>query len=137
MTKEFKLSGGKTIKVTAKNKRVAKKFQGGQEHYAYTIIFEVVGNPIAFKSPYHDSVYNYSRGKGIDEDMIKSAVYCILMDAYSYDECRDVNDFCNEFGYEDPNEGQRVYNACRDTHEIINNLLSKEEIEELYNIVEE
>ena len=137
MTKEYTIGSGKTIKVTAKNKRVAKRFQGGEDHYAYTIVFQVVGNDVAFKTPYHDSVYNFSRGRGYSEELIDSAVYCILMDAYSYEECRDVETFCRTFDYEDVNQGRKVYNACRDTYEIIHALLTEEEIEELYNIVEQ
>lgn len=133
MTKIYTLSTGKQVKVTAKNKRVAKKFFG-QEHYAYTITIEV--DDKVFKTTFHDSINNYRRGKGATSEMIDTAVDCIGMDYDSYDYNPDLNDFLDEYGY-DPEEdkGRKVYEACKATFNALNQMFTREEMGELSDIV--
>ena len=133
MTKTYKLSNEKTVKVTAKNKRKSSKWGG--EHYAYTITMEV--DDKMFKTTFHDSIYNYSRGTGATKEMIDNAVYCIIMDSDSYKYNQNLQDFVSEYGY-DPEEptGVSVFQACREVYEAISQMFTEAELEELYNLVD-
>lgn len=58
---------------------------------------------------YFDSVANFP--KPIDEDGLRSAFECIVMDAMA-GLCGGVDEFMREFGYEDYHEAQKIYLAC-------------------------
>lgn len=134
MTKTYELPNGTKVKVTAKNKRVAKKFMNA-EHYAYTITIEV-GDKM-FKTTYHDSIRNYNIGKGATEEMIDTALDCILMDYDSYDYNPDLNDFMDEYGYDpEDDKGEKVYKACKATFEALNAMFTRKELEDLTNMVD-
>ena len=135
MTKTYDLPDGRKAKVTANNKRVAKKFMNAK-HYAYTITIEV-GDKM-FKTTFHDSVRNYNIGKGATEEMIDNALECILMDYDSYDYNRNLQDFMDEYGY-DPEEstGEKVFNACKATFEGLNAMFSREDLTALNKAVDE
>lgn len=130
MTITYILSTGKVVKATAKNKRVATKFMNGQKHYAYTIVLEV--GDYQFKTSFHDSVSNYWHNKGATKEMIDDAVYCIILDGDSYKVNPNVEDFINEFGYDDDARGHKVYEACKKTYEGLSAMLTEEEIDSLY-----
>lgn len=134
MTKTYELPNGTKVKVTAKNKRVAKKFMNA-EHYAYTITIEV-GDKM-FKTTYHDSIRNYNIGKGATEEMIDTALDCILMDYDSYDYNPDLNDFMDEYGYDpEDDKGEKVYKACKATFNALNAMFTRQELEDLTNMVD-
>lgn len=134
MTKTYELPNGTKVKVTAKNKRVAKKFMNA-EHYAYTITIEV-GDKM-FKTTFHDSIRNYQLGKGATEEMIDTALDCILMDYDSYDYADDLNDFMDEYGYDpEDDKGEKVYKACKATFEALNAMFTRKELEDLTNMVD-
>lgn len=65
------------------------------------------GEPKDFK--YYDCVANFP--KPIDEDGLRNAFYCIVMDATAA-LCDGVEDFMREFGYEDRKEAEGAYIAC-------------------------
>ena len=131
MTKTYTLSNGKEVKVTAKNKRVAKKFFNA-EHYAYTIVVEVRGSDITYKTTFHDSVADYRSGKTNLDELIDNGIYCVILDADSYKANPKYEDFINEFGYDDNAEGRGVYNACKKTAEALAAMLTDDEIDSLY-----
>jgi hypothetical protein len=134
MTKTYELPNGTKVKVTAKNKRVAKRFMNA-EHYAYTITIEV-GDKM-FKTTYHDSIRNYNIGKGATEEMIDTALDCILMDYDSYDYNPDLNDFMDEYGYDpEDDKGEKVYKACKATFDALNAMFTRQELEDLTNMVD-
>jgi hypothetical protein len=134
MTKTYELPNGTKVKVTAKNKRVAKRFMNA-EHYAYTITIEV-GDKM-FKTTYHDSIRNYNIGKGATEEMIDTALDCILMDYDSYDYNPDLNDFMDEYGYDpEDDKGEKVYKACKATFDALNAMFTRQELEDLANMVD-
>lgn len=134
MTKTYELPNGTKVKVTAKNKRVAKKFMNA-EHYAYTITIEA-GDKM-FKTTYHDSIRNYNIGKGATEEMIDTALDCILMDYDSYDYNPDLNDFMDEYGYDpEDDKGEKVYKACKATFDALNAMFTRQELEDLTNMVD-
>lgn len=134
MTKTYDLPDGRKVKVTAKNKRVAKKFMNA-EHYAYTITVEV--DDKMFKTTFHDSVRNYQLGKGATKEMIDNALDCILMDSDSYDYNRNLQDFMDEYGYDpEENTGEKVFNACKATYEALSIMMTREEMNDLVEVLE-
>lgn len=58
---------------------------------------------------YFDSVANYP--KPIDEDGLRRAFECIVMDAMA-GLCGSVDEFMREFGYKDYREAEKLYTAC-------------------------
>lgn len=55
----------------------------------------------------------------LKEDDLRFALYCFLSDGIAYNNAKDFEDFCNEFGYDIYNyngmtnaESMRVYKAC-------------------------
>ena len=133
MTKTYTLSTGKAVKVTAKNKRKSKKW--GQEHYAYTFTLEA--DDKMYKDTFHDSAINFIRGIGATKEMIDSIVYCVIMDYDSYDYNPDLDDFINEYGYDrEESTGRNVYESCRATYEALNQMFTRAELEELYNLAD-
>jgi len=58
-------------------------------------------------------------------------IYCLLLDSFSYYYNDNLNDFMNEYGYNDYNEAKRIYNACKKQNERLHKLFNIEEIEQL------
>lgn len=59
----------------------------------------------------------------------------LFLDASSYEDSKDIIDFCNEFGYTD-STGTKAYKACKKTYNAIHRLFTDEEIEKLYDEIE-
>ena len=131
MVQTFNING-REVKVTAKNKRVAKKFFD-KEHYAYTLTVEVGDKML--KTTYHDSVANYEERRGATREMIENALYCVILDADSYLNAPNYLEFIDTFGYEDSDYGKRVFNACKATYDELYAMLSGEEVDALYDMV--
>lgn len=66
---------------------------------------------------------------------LKDCMECILGDAMSYDNARDVIDFCNELGYTD-NEGLKIYKACKKVSKALHRLFTDTELDELWLDIE-
>lgn len=66
-------------------------------------------------------------------------IYCIFADMVAYDNAQDIDDFVNEFGYnnEKVSEVLHIYNACKDTSDILHKIFTNEEVEEVQKEVEE
>lgn len=65
---------------------------------------------------------------------------CLLLDAFSYSDSKDIIDFANEFGYdiyEDRKHVKKIYNACKKTWNALNRLFTEEEIAEIEKEVRE
>jgi len=124
MVQTFNING-REVKVTAKNKRVAKKWGGA--HYAYTITIEV--DDKLFKTTFHDSVMNYMRRQGMTKETLYTALDCIFMDYDSYDYNPNLGDFMDEYGYDpEEDEGEKVFNACKQTYNALNAMFSREDL---------
>jgi hypothetical protein len=54
----------------------------------------------------------FSQGFGITHDpKAEDIVNCLIMDGWSAENCRGLEDFCNEFGYEDRRKANKIYKA--------------------------
>ena len=90
-----------------------------------------------YETIFHDSIYNYENGIGLD---INDVIYAVLLDARAYEDSRDLEDFASEFGYdlydefeEDYNpELLRVYNECHKTFNALDKMFTKNELEQLH-----
>lgn len=130
----YTLSNGKQITVSARNKGTSKALLG-DTHYKYLITMKVYDISVSFT--FHDSISNWRKGKTATMEMINDAIDCIISDGYAWYNSYNLNDFLNEFGYENSIKGLRVYIACKKTWFKLLQILNVDEIEELGNIVRE
>ena len=81
--------------------------------------------------------FEYSEGVGLEVldkdngmDKIINALWCLLSDYFCiYD--RDIVEFMEEFGYENLQEGKKIYNAIKENNEKLLNIFTEDEIEYL------
>ena len=64
-------------------------------------------------------------------------MYAILLDATSYLYCETLEYFMLEYGYEDFEIAENIYNQCKDTYESLNKYFTYDEIQKLYNYYNE
>lgn len=132
MEKVYTLKSGRAVKVTASRKRTSHTW--GEAHFAYTI--DMLAGDASYKFTYHDSPYNYQRGIGMTQEMIDGAVMCALLDADSYAQYMSSEDFIRAYGYGDLREGVKAYWGCREASERLEQMMTQDEREELYQIVD-
>ena len=72
-----------------------------------------------------------------EEPNLEACLSCLFLDASAYEESRDLLDFVNEYGYETETGARKAYKACKRTYKALHRLFSEEELEELYEEVEE
>lgn len=48
---------------------------------------------------------------------VANAVWCLAMDATSYANATDIDDFASEFGYDKVSRAIEVYNACKKSYD--------------------
>lgn len=81
--------------------------------------------------------FEYSEGWGLEiltekngMNKIVNALWCLLSDYFCiYD--RDIVEFMEEFGYENLQEGKKIYNAIKENNEKLLNIFTEDEIEYL------
>lgn len=81
---------------------------------------------------------NYSMGKALSEKdlTVKSVIYSLLLDSDSAS--YDFNEFCANYGYyEKPITALNVYKQCKKIAVKFNNMFSKNEIQELQNLLQD
>ena len=95
----------------------------------YSVVLKYNGNSITIL--FHD---NYRNESGKDEFL-----YALLMDAMAYENCFNLDDFMDEFGYgyEQKEEAEKVYKACKRQYNKLHRLFTEEEIKELQNEFED
>ena len=64
-----------------------------------------------------------------NEDGLKGALDCILLDIEAYENARDFNDFCAEFGYDaDSRKAENIYKACGKELEKFNRVVDDDSV---------
>ena len=86
----------------------------------YSVVLKYNGNSISML--YHDNYKNKS-----DKDEF---LYALLLDGVAYENCYNLADFMDEFGYEDKTKATKAYNACKRQCEKLHRLFTYEEIEQ-------
>ena len=79
--------------------------------------------------------FEYSEGFGLDVlneqnglEKVINALWCLLSD---YSCIYDIVEFIEEFGYEDLQEGKKIYNTIKENNEKLLNIFTEDEIEYL------
>lgn len=91
---------------------------------AYRITLTYKGKKCSFT--FHDNYRNAST----KEEIIES----LLLDADAYNNARNFEDFCFEFGYNsDSIKALKVYNACKKQADKLSRLFTNAEVEQLRN----
>lgn len=89
----------------------------------YTILVQNTRTKVEEAFDFTDSVYNYEKDIRIKtEEQFAEVLYCVLRDALAVENCRDILDFMEEFGYEDKKACRKAYNGCLHEREQLNNL---------------
>ena len=133
MVKVFNLPGGE-VRVTIGNKRESDKMLGGR-HFAYTCRIEYNGRKMTF--PFHDSIANYYKRIGPTETLILQAVESVVLDSDAYDYNRDIDEFFNEFGYDNYADARKAYFGCMKAYQDLHELFNDDEIRGLYDAAEQ
>ena len=81
-----------------------------------------------YTTHFTDSVMAYRNGDSIN---FKDVMYGLLNDKSAYDNCTDIDDFANEFGYEKVSECIKAYKGCEETSKGLDKLFTEEELEQL------
>lgn len=100
-------------------------FVGGSQMncYKYTILVQNTRTKTEEVFGFTDSVHNYENDTRIKtEEQFAEVLYCVLRDALAVEDCRDILEFMDEFGYEDKKACRKAYNACLHEREQLNNL---------------
>ena len=89
----------------------------------YSVVLKYNGNSITML--YHDNYKNES-----DKD---NFLYALLLDGLAYENCYNLADFMDEFGYDYDNldKAKKAYKACERQCEKLYRLFTHEEIEQL------
>ena len=89
----------------------------------YSVVLKYNGNSITML--FHD---NYKNESGKDDFL-----YALLMDGMAYENCFNLADFMDEFGYdyEDKDKAQKVYKACERQNNKLHRLFTYDEINRL------
>lgn len=86
---------------------------------AYRVTLTYKGKKCSFT--FHDNYYNKSSKKDF--------LYCLCLDANSYEFNSDISDFVREFGYNDIRKAWKAYDGCKRQYERLHKLFDAKEIE--------
>jgi len=117
------------IKITILTSRV----EGNRFRYNKYYYCRIQYKDFSFNIGFHDSVFNYCCNKRLNK---ADVLYSALMDMRAYDCSLGVNDFMNEFGYDDYKKGLKIYNALSITSDNMHKMFTDEELETLDKIFE-
>lgn len=92
-------------------KRINRNFGDNTPHNYYRIFLTRGKDLITFE--FYDSILNTESGiKTLNNDSLLDAFNCFLMDCISYCNSNGLSDFMTEFGYENVEDAERIYEAC-------------------------
>lgn len=80
--------------------------------------------------------FNYQCNTAHTMPNIKDVMYSLLLDAFAYNDAKDIYDFCEVLGYdyiEDYEKVVSMYDACKKTSNALHNMFSDDEISALYD----
>ena len=72
-----------------------------------------------------------------DEPNLEMCMNAVLLDASYCENSQGLLDFCSELGYDEDKKGLKAYKACKKTYKALHRLFSEEELEELYEEIDE
>ena len=91
-------------------------------HFRFIVTISVNGEKVSFT--YYDSFANWQKNiTKLDADALKTALDCFLSDAMCYENARDFQDFCADFGYDPFEDRAKAMNVFRGCEKHFNNAL--------------
>lgn len=89
----------------------------------YSVVIKYNGNCITML--YHD---NYLNDSGKEEFL-----YALLVDSFAYEECYNLADFMDNFGYDydQKDKAMKAYKSCARQYNKLHRLFNEQEIEQL------
>lgn len=129
--------GDLNFEVSATNKRVcherfAKGYNGDPTHYLYDIVIKRGGVTESFE--FHDSIHNYQMKREFTESSLNDALDCIISDAYAFTNCKNAEDFADEYGYdyyENRKEVLEIWDKIVENWKKVNNLFSENDLDNI------
>lgn len=99
-------------------------------------------NEVKYSFAFYDSVVNHVNNKRPEKTEV---LFCVLLDASSYNNTACFSDFCAEFGYneydentgEENKEAVKVWEACKKAAYAVDDMFTGNEREELYDLLNE
>ena len=91
-------------------------------------------NGIDYRAVFHDSIWNYENNtRSADVEIFA----CIFRDKESADSVEDLQEFCENFGYEikDLRKAQRAYRLCKKAQQYFDRVLIPDDIEKLSELL--
>lgn len=89
---------------------------------------------------YIDLTFEYQCNTMYEYPTIKQCLYCYIGDAYGYldskvknDECKTIDNFANNFGFESVSDCLKAFEGCKKAYNNIKHFFSDDETEALYN----
>ena len=80
----------------------------------------------------HSYTFDYQCNEKYSMPNKKDCLECLLSDCSAVED-NTFHSFCQEFGYEYTEKAEAIYNSCLETLEAINNLYTREDLDEIYN----
>jgi hypothetical protein len=81
-------------------------------HNEYRITITNLKTKKSLTTRFWDNIVNTDEGRALSDEDIVQVLYIIVEDALSYDELRTMEEFMNEYGY-DECEAEKVFKACK------------------------
>ena len=95
--------------------------QTKQAHYKYNVRVIDTNTKKLYHFEYSSSIHDWQQGiKKLDEQNLCFAFYCTMSDALAGLQHSDVWDFMDAFGYEDGRKAQKIYDACKQVADDLN-----------------
>lgn len=131
--------GNLNFEVSTTNKRVCyerfvKGYPGDPTHYLYDIVIKRGGVTESFE--FHDSIHNYQINREFAESDLNNALDCIISDAYAFINCKNVEDFAVEYGYdyfENRKEVLEIWEKIVENWKKVSNLFSEDDLDNISN----
>lgn len=82
----------------------------------------------------NNEIFNYYEGLGFEEDnddVLVNGVMCLISDYKTIDYITDLDDFIEEFGYDNYYKAKMIYNLMIKNYKKMNNVFTEEEIDKL------
>ena len=72
----------------------------------------------------------------LNESTLKDHVYCLMLDAQTFEEHKNHLEFAKSFGYFDTNEAKRIYDQLNKQHTRYNKIFNEKEQKQLNALFE-
>lgn len=92
------------------------------------------------KIKYNKKQYTFDYQCNPHADMkpnLNDCIDCLMIDTFSFEEAKDINEFMLNFGYEEFSTANKIYKACEKTAKAMHRLFTDDEIQAMYDELNE